>query len=118
MKKCCGLIASSGVLELSLVSVIVKISFDTIKSIDSNHLERRLLQFHVDSQRLVMLDLELPFELEDLIGTVFRSAESSVFSSRTKVLLRSMDRFTMTLVYPLLVKSRLTTVTGAELSVS
>ena len=73
---------SSEIEELSLVSVTVRMSFDVMKSIDSNHLEIKLLEFQVPSQTSLLLTLMLTLEgnliLGDLIGTVDQPVAFSV----------------------------------------
>ena|SRR2546425_651503 len=82
IKKLWGLMDSSEIEELSLVSVTVRMSFDVMKSIDSNHLEIKLLEFQVPSQTSLLLTLMLTLEgnliLGDLIGTVDQPVAFSV----------------------------------------
>src|SRR2546425_8857279 len=73
-----GLMDSSEIEELSLFSVTVRMSLDVMKSIDSNHLEIKLLEFQVPSQTSLLLALEGILILGDLIGTVDQPVAFSV----------------------------------------
>src|SRR2546425_8619381 len=64
--------ASSETEESSLDSVIVIISLVTMNSSASNHLDKRLLLFHVHSHTVLPAAFERDLLFCDLTGTVFQ----------------------------------------------
>ena len=69
----------------SLVSVIVQMSLEMINSSASNHLEIKLLQFHVQSHIVLLVDFGVGLVLLVLVGIEDQGTGSTVSLSRLSV---------------------------------